>query len=317
MYDGRCPDVVESSGFQSADYVVKLCETLPKHQDFTVYFDNWFTCFELQVLLKAWGIWSVGTVRSNRLRDCTLKSEKELKKTGRGSMDSCYDDKTGLTVVRWMDSSAVQLSATHVGVEPVSTLRRWDRKKHQYVQVPCPAIVREYNQHMGGVDLFDMLMALYRVDHKSTKWYRRIFFWALNVAAVNGWLLYKRHCQQTGKPGREQLDLLGFTSSVSQSLLMIDKLPAAITQTRRGRPLKPEPTSDALNDARPAKKQRKASTSVNEISRYDHMGHYPQHCEPKQRCKLCGQYVRMKCIKCNCCLCVTKDRNCFLAYHTE
>jgi len=75
-----------------------------------------------------------------------------------------------------MDSSAVQLSSTHIGVEALTKLRRWDKKQHKYVQVTCLAIVREYNEHMGGVDLFDMLMALCRIDHKSTKWYRRIFF---------------------------------------------------------------------------------------------------------------------------------------------
>jgi len=176
MYDGNGPKVTESCGSQSSDFVLKLCETLPKHMNYKVYFDNWFTSFELQILLKSWGIWSVGTIRTNRLRNCSLKTESELKKEGRGAMDARYEKKTGISVVRWLDSSAVQLSATHVGVEPLSTIKRWDRKQKKYVQVTCPAIVREYNQHMGGVDLFDMLMALYKVDHKSRKWYRRIFF---------------------------------------------------------------------------------------------------------------------------------------------
>lgn len=96
MYDGKGPPVTQSCGFQSGDFVVKLCETLPKQQEFTVYFDNWFTCFELQILLKSWGIWSVGTIRSNRLRDCELKSEKEMKKAGRGSIDSCVDKRHGI-----------------------------------------------------------------------------------------------------------------------------------------------------------------------------------------------------------------------------
>jgi len=68
----------------------------------------------------------------------------------------------------WLDNSAVQLSSTHAEVEPTSTLRRWDKKQHKYVQVPCPAIMREYNEHMGGVDLFDMLMSLYKGIKKAT-----------------------------------------------------------------------------------------------------------------------------------------------------
>jgi len=42
---------------------------------------------------------------------------------------------------------------------------------------------------MGGIDLFDILVSLYKDDHKSNKWYR-------HVAVVNGWILYKRHFKQ-------------------------------------------------------------------------------------------------------------------------
>jgi len=173
---------------------------------------------------------------------------------------------------------------------------------------------------MGGVDLFDMLMALYKIDHKSTKWYRRIYFWVLNVAIVNGWLLYKRHCQQYGTNSCDQLDLLKFTCSVSQSLIMENKLPNSLTQKRRGRPSKVDPlpgvACDGVEDTCPAKKSRRVF-QVNETSRYDNVGHFPDHCEPKQRCRVCGNAVRVKCMKCNCCLCVTKNKNCFVAYHTK
>jgi len=65
-------------------------------------------------------------------------------------------ENSGIHVVRWLDNSAVQLSSKHAAVEPTSTLRRWDKKQHKYVQVPRPA-VRKYNEHM---DFFDMLMSL-------------------------------------------------------------------------------------------------------------------------------------------------------------
>jgi len=72
-----------------------------------------------------------------------------------------------------------------------------------------------------------MLMTLSKVDHKSRKCYRRIFYWSFNVAIVNGWLLYKRHCQQMGTPVSEQSDLLKFTITVNQSLLMETSQPQA------------------------------------------------------------------------------------------
>jgi len=51
----------------------------------------------------------------------------------------------------------------------VTIVQRWDRKKHKDVQVNCPAIVKEYNEHMGEVDVFDMLMSLYTVSQKKTR----------------------------------------------------------------------------------------------------------------------------------------------------
>ncbi|KRZ50836.1 hypothetical protein T02_6876 [Trichinella nativa] len=48
-------------------------------------------------------------------------------------------------------------------------------KEKTLVDVSCPAIVKEYNKYMGSVDLARMLRALYRIDHRSRKWYR--IFW--------------------------------------------------------------------------------------------------------------------------------------------
>ena len=184
-----------------------------------LYFDNWFTFLELQLQLHTLAIWSVGTVTSNRLRGCILKSEKELKKMGRGSADTAVDANLGLVIVRCFDNSAVQLSSAHTALEPVTTVQRWDRKAHKHVNVNCPAIVKEYNEHMGGVDLFDMLMSLYKVDHKTAKWYRHIFLWALNVAVINGWLLYRRHSQQLQQPTRLQQDPVQFTATAFVKVL--------------------------------------------------------------------------------------------------
>ncbi|KRY45111.1 hypothetical protein T03_5394 [Trichinella britovi] len=58
---------------------MKLCEHLPKQQNHKLCFDNYFNFIELQLRLKEQGIWTCGTIRSNRLRGCPFLSEQALK----------------------------------------------------------------------------------------------------------------------------------------------------------------------------------------------------------------------------------------------
>ncbi|CAF4785605.1 unnamed protein product, partial [Rotaria socialis] len=69
------------------DIVLDLCETVPRFINHKLYFDNYFTTIRLQVELKKLGIFSVGTVRPNRLLYLTMKTAKDLSSNGREAMD--------------------------------------------------------------------------------------------------------------------------------------------------------------------------------------------------------------------------------------
>ncbi len=60
-----------------------------------------------------------------------------------------------------------------------------------------PTVVHDYNQHMLDVDKLDQLCSYYSFLHKSVKWWRKVFFWLLEVAVVNSYVLYKQSCVQT------------------------------------------------------------------------------------------------------------------------
>ena len=49
---------------------------------------------------------------------------------------------------------------------------------------------------MGGVDLLDAMVAVYRVPFRKRKWWFPFHAWSLSVCAVNGWRLRQKH---TGK----------------------------------------------------------------------------------------------------------------------
>ena len=91
--------------------------------------------------------------------------------------------------VGWKDNKAVYLASNQHGPEPVGQCGRFSKASRGKVQVPCPNLVKTYNQGMGGVDQMDSSVALYRVGWRKRKWWWPMFSWSLDVQAVNAWRL--------------------------------------------------------------------------------------------------------------------------------
>ena len=72
---------------------------------------------------------------------------------------------------------------------------------------------------MGWVFLADMLIALYRTTIKSKRWCLKVLFHCVDIAKVNAWLLYTRHCDQQKVLKKMQMPLLKFTSSITLALI--------------------------------------------------------------------------------------------------
>ncbi len=171
IYGGKTDADPMTDEFQklqkSAQVVARLCQFLTNHANHKLIFDNWFSTINLFIYLKQLGILACGTMRANRLQGCKLKSNKDLKKSGRGSLDYMTDLNSGVIIAKWMDNNAVHLASNFIGVEPMQTVSRWIPEEKCRKDIPCPNIIKEYNGGMGGVDLVDMLIALYRITVKT------------------------------------------------------------------------------------------------------------------------------------------------------
>ena len=220
VHDPSLPDIGVNS-----NVVLRLASVIPRNVFHKIYFDNWFTSISLEIELEKWGIQSVGTVRPNRLKGCTFSSDKEMKKKGRGSFVGFSMKKDGVTIraVKWFDSKSVHLLSTFVGVYPTSSVERWDRNKKETISVEFPSVVLFYNKSMGGVDLMDSLISLYRIKIRSKKWYLRIVFHLLDLTVVNAWLMYKRDSKASEVPKNEQLSLVDFKASIAACLCQANK----------------------------------------------------------------------------------------------
>lgn len=193
-----CPDLGSTS-----NVVVRLSQTVDDFKHHIIYFDNFYTSIPLLVYLRGRGIYSLGTVRANRIPNCKLPTDKEVNKMDRGYSTEFVGRAYGVDIatVLWKDNKCVRLASTYVGElafaranpenQPAKA-SRFDRKAKKYVSIDCPQIIREYNSHMGGVDLMDGLMGRYHIRAKSRDAMVRLFYHFIDMAATNSYILYRR-----------------------------------------------------------------------------------------------------------------------------
>ena len=99
---------------------------------------------------------------------------------------------TNVICVKWMDSQTVTLIRSNVGnLNQILSVLPCQKGASSKSTVPCPIIVKKYNQSMGGVDLCDQYTAAYHLDRRSKfPFYLRIFFDLMDVAMVNSFIIY-------------------------------------------------------------------------------------------------------------------------------
>ncbi|XP_046402676.1 piggyBac transposable element-derived protein 3-like [Ischnura elegans] len=298
----------------SGNVVLNLVSILESNKNFTLYFDNWFTSLALLTELHKKGVYSLGTVRCNRIPGCNLLPDKELKKRGRGSIDEkeATVDGVSVRVVKWFDNRPVTLMGTFGGAHPMGTVQRWDKKGKGKVEVQCPRMVKMYNDCMGGVDLCDANLSRYRIFLKSRKYYHRLFFHFVDLAVVNSWSLYRRDCDSLGISKKKQNDLLEFKMRIAEALTKRGK---DILLKKRGRK-----SHDSVDAKFEAKRKRGPANPIPETTcRVDGVGHWPQVKDVRQRCKNpgCSGKTVFLCTKCDVHLCLNKNSNCFIKFHEK
>ncbi|XP_065319094.1 piggyBac transposable element-derived protein 3-like [Gordionus sp. m RMFG-2023] len=300
IYQGKSTNIIKSCLGISGDIVLRISEIIPPNINHKLYMDNFFSSYQLYLMLKKRDIMVSGTIRSNLLSGCTLKNDKALKKEGRGAIDY-KSEKNGIIICKWQDNKAVTTISNFIGVLPTTKVKRWSVSDKVFINVEMPAIIKNYNEGMGGVDLNDMLVELYRTDIEWKRYYMRMVFHLLNSCVVNVWLLYRRHMKALNNI--KFMPLLVFKSQIAKGLMLAGK----DNTKKTGRP--------SSIDV----KRRKA-INIAPISdiRYDQVGHFLMPVSIKQRCKYCVEaYSRIICKKCNIYLCLNNKRNCYLSFHMK
>lgn len=161
-----------------------------------------------------------------------------------------------------------------------------------------------YNRHMGGVDLLDSIMGIYKIRLRSKRWPMRLFYHYLDLTMANAWILYRRVAAYK-KVESKCLASADFRQEVAVTLCKIGA--KTNVSTRR-----------SLQTEIEAKKHKGPAQHVPpKAVRQDQIGHWPQWSDKKIRCKFpkCVGFTHNVCEKCGVALCYTKTKNCFKEFH--
>ena len=65
---------------------------------------------------------------------------------------------------------------------------------HEKRPLPCPTIIIDYNQYMGGVDLMDQHLSYYSLTTRRTlKWWKKVFWRLIDISIVNAWIIFRHN----------------------------------------------------------------------------------------------------------------------------
>ena len=186
IYEGKSPNAEDVPlGERVVKTALKTCDNPVNH---SVFFDNFFSSYNLLVDLDVKGFRATGTMRNNRIGKCPLADVSDMKKRERGSYD--FRSASNLKIVRWNDNSVVTIGSNAYGVEPVGNAKRWIRGKGRG-NITEPAVIAAYNRGMGGVDLLDRALSDLRPVIRGKKWYWPLIINAINIAFVYSWRIYR------------------------------------------------------------------------------------------------------------------------------
>ena len=112
--------------------------------------------------------------------------------------DSITLQRGKVSATAWLDRKVVTAMASSCQPGECGTVLRRTQDGSR-VSVPCPQSIISYNTYMGGVDRGDQLRGYYRCRIKSRKFYKYIFYFLLDVAITNAFILIKHHTPNGSK----------------------------------------------------------------------------------------------------------------------
>uniref|UniRef100_A0AAV2KBW4 PiggyBac transposable element-derived protein domain-containing protein n=1 Tax=Knipowitschia caucasica TaxID=637954 RepID=A0AAV2KBW4_KNICA len=280
MYEGKAS--LSGKGL-SYDSVMSLLNMDGLGSGYHLYVDDFYTSPHLFRDLFARHIGACGAIKTNRIGFPRTSSNNLSRVDPRGSVRWIRENEL-LFVKRKGTREQVFCSTLHTMFSGDAAQR-----PRSLLYVPLPAAIKDYRSHMGGVDLSDALIGYFTVLHRTSKWYRTLFFHFLDIAIVNASVLYNAtHADR-------KLSQLQFREELISQLYQYESPSTA------------------------AKRAQTQSSASAHIPLFFNQGKDIDRATAatvgRRRCKLCHKRTPLGCELCAVPLCLIPTRNCYQQWH--
>ncbi|XP_026482231.1 piggyBac transposable element-derived protein 4-like [Ctenocephalides felis] len=169
--------------------------------------DNFFTSIPLARALFERGTYLTGTIRSNR------KYIPSFMKTKLQEGASKYARNNEVLLLAYREKKSQKKNVLLMSTfEKAQNKTTTIRKRNAQIQVEKPAIVAEYNKHMGGVDTSEMMLYSYLDERRAIKYWKIVVFSIFSRMVLNAYILYRHNTDGKTKTRLE------FITDVIQSI---------------------------------------------------------------------------------------------------
>ncbi|XP_066596608.1 piggyBac transposable element-derived protein 4-like [Prorops nasuta] len=162
----------------------QLLDRVPTAEGYHMHTDRYYTSIPLAEELRKLKCHLTGTIQTNRKGVPTsLKKPKLIKK-------KTVAYKRGNTMLlAWRDNRIVTLLSNWHNAGMITTNRFIRGGANEIIEKPSVAV--GYTKSMGGVDRADQYASCYCFLRMSLKWWRKLFFWGMEISIINSYILYK------------------------------------------------------------------------------------------------------------------------------
>lgn len=156
--------------------------------------DNFYCDPHLFLELERKWILACGTIRENCKgfpKDIVLTSAME-RTMNHG--DYLWRNHGSLVAMAWCDKCTVYLVSTihppDINDEPAVV--EWCNAAEGHEAIPCPPAQPAYQEFMGGVDLADQILHSFTVIRRSSKAWKKLFYYGLEACLLNSFIIFKK-----------------------------------------------------------------------------------------------------------------------------